>query len=238
MEKVEKVLITGANRGIGYGLLKVFSKNHYEVFPLVRKKEAATKLKEEFPQRCYPIIADVRHDDCKKRIRSTLREHTDTLDILLNNAGSSGKAYYIEEVSSEEMLDLFNVHCLGIMRTVQCTKDFLENSSNPRVINISSRLGSLTKIASGEFKGRNCSYSYRTSKAAQNMLTICLNEELRDRGICLIALHPGEIRTELGTSEADMDPDEAAKNIFALIKTMPKENSGKFLQPNGTILPW
>ena len=205
MEKAEKVLITGANRGIGYGLLKVFIQNHFEVFSLVRKKEAAAKLKEEFPQRCYPIIADVRQDDCKKKIRDTLREHTDTLDILLNNAGGPGKAYHLKEASSKEMFDLFNVHCLGIMRTVQCTKEFLESSFNPRVINLSSRLGSLTRVASGEFKGRNFSYAYRISKAAQNMLTVCLNEELKDQGICVIALHPGEIRTELGTSEADTE---------------------------------
>jgi NAD(P)-dependent dehydrogenase (short-subunit alcohol dehydrogenase family) len=70
------------------------------------------------------------------------------------------------------------------------------------------------------------------------MLTVCLNEELKDRGICVIALHPGEIRTELGTSEADTDPDEAAKNIFTLVKRITLKDSGKFLQPNGNILPW
>ncbi len=183
-----KVLITGANRGLGYELLKVFHLKNYDVFPLVRSEESSHKLLSEFPHRCFPIVADIGLDSCKEIIKTTLDQHTKEIDIVINNAGISGKEYQIEKVTSEEMMNLINIHCLGVMRTVQGSLDFLSNSSNPRIINVSSRLGSLTKMVSDEFKDRYFSYSYRVAKASQNMLTVCLYQELRKKGIHVSAI--------------------------------------------------
>lgn len=235
---VRTVLITGANRGLGYELLKVFYYNNCVVFPLVRSEESANRLRKEFTNRCYPIVADIRSDDCKEIIKSTLENHTDKLDILINNAGIPGRAYQIENVSSGEVLDLLNVHCLGVIRTVQATIGFLENSTKPRIINVSSRLGSLSKMASGEFKNRNFSYSYRIAKAAQNMLTVCLDQEMKDLGICVVAIHPGKLKTYSGASDADMEPGEAARNIFNWVETLDINHSGIFVQPFTEQFQW
>lgn len=233
-----KVLITGANRGLGYELLKVYHANNYDVFPLVRSAESANELLKEFPQKCFPIIADIGLDSCKGIIKSTLEQYTREIDIVINNAGISGKEYQIEEVTSEEMLNLFNIHCLGVMRTVQGTLEFLNNSANPRIINVSSRLGSLTKMISDEFKDRYFSYSYKVAKASQNMLTVSLYQELRKKGIHVSTIHPGKLKTGTASNDADMEASEASLYIFNWIETLSMQQSGVFVEPNVGEMPW
>jgi NAD(P)-dependent dehydrogenase (short-subunit alcohol dehydrogenase family) len=233
-----KVLITGASRGLGYELLKVFHSNSYEVFPLVRSEESSYKLLSEFPQRCFPIVADIGLDSCKENIKTTLEQHTKEIDIVINNAGVSGKEYQIEKVTSEEMMNLLNIHCLGVIRTVQSSLNFLSNSSNPRIINVSSRLGSLNKMISDKFKDRYFSYSYRVAKAAQNMLTVCLYQELRKKGIHVSAIHPGKLKTGTASADADMEASEASRYIFDWIETLSMQNSGMFVEPNVSEMPW
>ena len=71
-------------------------------------------------------------------------------------------------------------------------------SNQSRVNNISSRLGSLHKMANKEFPQGEFSYSYRIAKAAQNMLTLCLQQEFADKGIRVTAIHPGKLKTDIG----------------------------------------
>ncbi|WP_207652857.1 SDR family NAD(P)-dependent oxidoreductase [Anaeromicrobium sediminis] len=239
MEKIkEKVLITGGNRGLGYELVKVFLRNGYEVFAVVRSIEGKGKLEKEFKENCYPIVADISSDDSIKIIKSTLTKYTDQIDILINNAGITAKEHEIMKVTTNEMSNLFHIHCLGVVRTVQATLEMLYNSKNPRIINVSSRLGSLTKMASGEFKGRNFSYSYRIAKAAQNMLTICLDQELRDKGIYLGAIHPGKLKTNMAASDADMNPSEGANNIYNWVSSLKVKDRVEFVQPLVNELEW
>ncbi|WP_078554397.1 SDR family NAD(P)-dependent oxidoreductase [Bacillus alkalicellulosilyticus] len=233
-----KVLITGASRGLGYELVKVYHSNNYDVFPLVRNEESAYKLSIEFPQKCFPIIADIGQDNCKDIIKTSLELHTKEIDIIINNAGVSGKEYQIEKVTSEEMLELFNIHCLGVIRTVQGSLDSLCNSSNPRIINVSSRLGSLTKMSSDEFKDRYFSYSYRIAKASQNMLTVSLYQELRKKGIHVSSIHPGKLTTGTASADADMEASEAARYIFEWVDSLSMRQSGKFVEPNVGDMPW
>ncbi|MBZ9689698.1 SDR family NAD(P)-dependent oxidoreductase [Clostridium estertheticum] len=233
-----KVLITGGNKGLGHELVRVFYENNYEVFTVVRTVEAAEELKYEFKQKCHPIVVDLRFDDSIEKIKSVLAKITTEIDIVINNAGVPGREYEIENVLAEEIEELLNIHCLGVVRTVQGTIDFLRNSTNPRIINISSRLGSLSKMSLGEFGSRNFSYSYRIAKAAQNMLTICLNNELKSQGICVNAIHPGKLKTTSGSSDADLNPNEAAERIFNWIETLKISDSGSFTQPFVGDWPW
>jgi NAD(P)-dependent dehydrogenase (short-subunit alcohol dehydrogenase family) len=232
------VLITGANRGLGYELVKCFHSNHYQVFPLVRSDEAATKLMAEFNDRCHPIVADIRLDECKEIIQSNIRNFTDKIDIVINNAGIPGRGRELENVDSEEVSELLNVHCLGVLRVVQTTMEFLQNADNPRIINVSSRLGSLSKMASDEFRNRKFTYSYRVAKAAQNMLTICMDQEFSKKGICVRAIHPGVLKSGPSSLDADLEANEAAGNIFLWIEGLVITHSVQFVQPDVGELPW
>ncbi len=192
------ILITGGNRGLGLELVRVFHKNGHTVFPVVRSKESLTFLIELFKEKCHPIYADISKYESVKGIASRLSFYTNSLDIVINNAGIPGETYEIENVTTKELMNLYNVHCLGVVRTVQATLSFLSESTNPRIINISSRLGSLSKMGRDEFPKGKFSYSYRIAKAAQNMLTLCLNQELEDKPISVTAIHPGKVQTSIG----------------------------------------
>jgi NAD(P)-dependent dehydrogenase (short-subunit alcohol dehydrogenase family) len=233
-----KVMVTGGNRGLGYELVKILHKEGNEVYPVVRTALASENLKSVFKERIYPIIADISLDQSETTIRNELNQLTDRLDILINNAGNSGKGYEIKEVSTEEVQEVFNVHCLGVIRTVKATEKFLEKSHFPRIINISSRLGSIHMMANQEFTHLQTSYSYRVAKAAQNMLTVCLNEELNKKGIFVHAIHPGKLKTNQASPDADMEVSIGANNIYQWILQMNKETSGEFIQPGVGHLVW
>jgi NAD(P)-dependent dehydrogenase (short-subunit alcohol dehydrogenase family) len=191
----------------------------------------------EMPE-CHPIIADVANDQCVDIMREALSAHTDGLDILINNAGIPGIAYEFANVTTQETAKLFNVHCLGIIRMVQASLSFLERSANPRIINVSSRLGSMAKTANGDFNEGGFSYSYRMAKAAQNMLTLCLDQELRRNGVHVSAVHPGKIKTDCASYDVDLEPHEAAQNILAWCTMASPINSGQFLEPGAGNLSW
>lgn len=149
---MDKVLITGANRGLGYELLKIYSSHNNMTFPLVRSEESARLLSSEF---------------------------------------------------------------------INCT-----------------RLGSLQKMSSGEFLNRNFSYSYRMAKAAQNMFTICLSQELEESRIAVCAIHPGQLLTRGRSTDANTDPATAALNIYEWTKEVDINSTGQYVQPMVGELPW
>ncbi|WP_134702858.1 SDR family NAD(P)-dependent oxidoreductase [Ammoniphilus sp. YIM 78166] len=231
-------MITGASRGLGYQLVKLFHEGGNLVFPLVRTQLFADLLTSEFKNRIVPIIADVGLDECETVIRTTLDHSTDCLDILINNAGISGREFEMDKVTTKEVNDLFNVHCLGAIRTVRATLQFLYNSNHPRIVNVSSRLGSLSMMSSGEFQHLKTSYSYRIAKAAQNMFTICLEKELNEKGISVNSIHPGKLKTQSASTDADMDVATGAKHIFQWLVDMDREYSGKYIQPGYREFNW
>ncbi|NIK80003.1 NAD(P)-dependent dehydrogenase (short-subunit alcohol dehydrogenase family) [Paenibacillus castaneae] len=234
---MEKVLITGASRGLGYELLKVYAARNNMTFPLVRSEQSAQTLSAEFTN-CFPIVADLTDDDAINQITSVLNSYAGNIDILINNAGISGNEHLIENVRTEEVNHLFNIHCLGPIRTVKACLPFMRSSENPRIINVSSRLGSLQKMSSGEFLNRNFSYSYRMAKAAQNMFTICLSQEMQETGISVCAIHPGQLLTRGRSTDANTDPETAALNIYEWSKEINITSTGQYVQPFVGELPW
>lgn len=232
------VLITGGNRGLGLELVRVFHEKGHTVFPVVKRKESLVSLNEMFTDRCHPIFADISKDESIAEITSHISPYANHLDTVINNAGIPGKTYEIEKVSTQELMDLYNVHCLGVVRTIQATLTYLRKSTNPRIINLSSRLGSLSKMSNGEFAKGKFSYSYRIAKAAQNMLTLCLDQELKDTPISVTAIHPGKLQTSSGAYDADMSPGDAATRIYTWILNSKQDISGKFFEPLVTEMNW
>lgn len=234
----EVVLITGASRGIGYELAKKYYQENFKLFLLVRNKTDAEKLKKEFGDSCYPIVADLQLDASENKISEILNKYTNKLDIVINNAGIRGKEPRIANLKTSEVNELLNIHCLGVIRTVQATIPFLTNSTNPRIINVTSRAGSLNLMSSKEYQKRDFSYSYRIAKAAQNMLTVCLHNELNPKGIHVSAVHPGKVKTRNAAADADKEPDESAESIFKWIQTLNKDNSLQYVEPFENEFQW
>lgn len=237
---MKSILITGAGKGLGRALLQEFWQEGYYVYPLVRQDVHKAHIEQAYTERCTPIVSDVSHTACGARIEQAVSEHTGILNIVINNAGIPGTGHKIEEVQLDDILLGFKVHCLGALNVSKACLPYLRKSELGKVVNISSRLGSLTKMSDGEFKHRKFSYSYRIGKAAQNMLTVCLNNELslNNEPVGVIAIHPGLVKTENSARDAYELPADAAHRLRRYIEGIKKEDFGTYQNPGQGAFPW
>lgn len=230
------VLITGASRGFGRELVDVYLSNGWTVFPLVRKQSDADSLSIRYPSECHPVVADVGLDSCASAIEKVLAGHTDSLDLLINNAGTIKKKRGMEGASADDMIDHFNVHVVGAWRCTRAALPFLRNATKPIIVNITSRKGSISLTARAD---GNLVYAYQIAKAAQNMLTACLHQELKSQKINVIAVHPGGLKTSVAPPDADTEPADAAHALYSWLETSDtgRDFACLDLMTGGTV-PW
>jgi NAD(P)-dependent dehydrogenase (short-subunit alcohol dehydrogenase family) len=115
------------------------------------------------------------------------------------------------------------------------SKNLIQNNKTT-VINLNSRLGSITHQSIGTFKNLDVSYSYRIAKASQNMLTNCLRLEFA--GINFVSLTPGKLKTELAQVDANLSPAESAKRIIEYWEQEKFENTNGILEVPDKIMEW
>lgn len=235
---MKSVLITGASGGLGYALVREFVHQDFFVYTIVREKEELERLNHAFANHCVHILGDLAENDITYKIHKAIEDHTQSLDILINNAGLQGEVRKIEDIKEEELMELMQVNCFACIKTVQGALPFLKKVPQAIVLNISSRMASLTKTARGEYWHRNFSYAYRISKAAQNMLTICLNHELSELGIGVVGIHPGKLNTKVSSTPEDMTPEESAHKIFEFVRDIQPNQYGQFIYPGVEELEW
>jgi NAD(P)-dependent dehydrogenase (short-subunit alcohol dehydrogenase family) len=228
------VLITGASRGLGRELAGVYARRGWTVFPLVRDPEAAKAWAGS--DRCRPICADVGGPGVESAISAALAGRNGGLDLLVNNAGPIYKRRWLPETAAEDVEELFRVHCVGALRCTRAALPFLRKAPMPTVVNVTSRFGSIARCANGEFRGL---YSYSIAKCAQNMLTVCLDRELRKEGIRVWAVHPGRLKTEAAASDADTEPAVAAERLADWLNAVDRD-ADCFLHDlmGGGVIPW
>jgi len=228
--------ITGTTKGLGFELLKVFLENNWKVFALVRNAENIKHLQEQFPETCFPVIGDVTNDEVTKDILHLLQANTEKIDLLINNAGNAVKCFGFDNVTPELLDEHFKVHVSGAFRIIKTCMPFLQKSENPIIINISSRKGSIHKINSGAYR---ILFPYQIAKAAQNMLTACLNQEFKDTNIKTYAIHPGNLKTDVAPPDADTEPFQAAEKIYRWVIN-PNKLSTEFFYSvmDDSVLDW
>jgi len=195
----------------------------WRVFGVLRSKEDGEQLSLEFGDIFIPIVVDLRDDFAVKDIQLILEGNTDSLSLLINNAGLGGSGYLIEETVCSEIKELFDVHCCGAIRCLQAALPFLRKAEHPTVVNVSSRVGSISKVSSGSLDHILLSYGIRMAKAAQNMLSASLHRELCGTGSAVFAVHPGKIRTRMGSPDADMSAEQAAKRFVSWLPKIRQE---------------
>lgn len=163
------VIITGTSRGLGDSLAEYFLKKAWKVYCVVRTEKDADKMKNINRDFCFPIVSDIAFDTIQSDIESIFSE-SERVDVLINNAGVGGSGALISNNSVANTETLLNVHCLGPMRVTKAVLPFLNKDGI--IINISSRFGSIKKVASGELDNISCSYSYRIAKAAEKLYSL------------------------------------------------------------------
>lgn len=142
----------------------------------------------------------------------------------------------LETVSQDSLAKVFSVNTFGPLLLTQAFLPNILRSSQPRLGYVSSRFGSIGDNGSGG------SYSYRSSKTALNMICKNLALELRDKGVVVVILHPGIVKTDmtagLGEIPGGIDPDEAAAKLYKVLVSKGIEDTGKFWHREGEELPW
>jgi len=239
------VLITGSNHGLGLSLVNVFLDNGYTVFAGVYKL-TDDSLIQGIKNRdgLFMVDLDVSDSNSVERAAENVKEITESLDILINNAGILCKDSYdkkhctvFDSLDADSMMEAYNVNALGALRVANAFTALLMKGEDKLLVNISSEAGSIGACTVSDWHG------YRMSKAAMNMAGALIHNEYVKHGGRVWQIHPGWMQTYMHGDRydiADLTPDFSAENIYKLIRDMEsfKSDSPVFMDIYGKPWPW
>lgn len=231
-----RIVITGANRGIGLATAKVLIERGDSVWGACRDPEGADALRELDPAGILQL--DIGDPDSIEAFAGALAAETDAVDTLVNNAGMTARELGVDrrtqgpfEAESEVVLEQIRVNALGPMLLTRAVRPLLHRGTDPVVANITSQLGSMVVGAQMPFD-----VGYNASKAVMNMITVMSASS--DEDVIYVAIHPGWVRTDMSGPKAALDPEESAAGIADVLDALTPEDSGRFLRWDGTEHPW
>ena len=227
-KSMTSILVTGAGCGIGREICKQASAKGWTVYGSVRSKAASYELAEALPGITILQFDVINH----LAVELAGKALNKPIDILINNAGILGPDN--QSTSDMDFLgfrDVFEVNVLAPLKVSQVFHSHLKRGKNPRLINISSQLGRT------EFEATDM-VAYRASKAALNKVTQAQASDLEHAGIACIAMHPGYVQTDMAGPAADIPPSESAAGILKVAENLTIEQSGTFIDWDGTQRNW
>ena len=231
---MKKILVTGANRGLGLGLVKKFLENNEKVICTTRNLSKSKELilcKEKYNDNLEICELDLLDKESPNILSNFLGN--EPIDLFINNAGVIGhSAQHFESVSLNHWLDVLKVNLIAPLLITQSIIKNVEKSSERKIYFISSKVGSIEDNKSGGM------YIYRSSKTALNQVVKSLSIDLKPLGISVISLHPGWVRTEMGGPNALISVEESVNGMVGVISKTSIINSGQFINYDGTRLPW
>ena len=231
-----RCLVTGANRGLGLEFARQLLDRGDRVIATCRQPGRANALNQlagEYPGRLHVLPLDVAEPKSRaelvRELPLVLGEDA-RLDLLLNNAGVLHSGERFGKVDAATLDDSLRTNASGPFLLTQALAPLLADGAT--VANLSSELGSI----SGKDAFRTPSYSI--SKAALNMATALLARALAERGIVVLALHPGWVQTDMGGDGAEVPPQDAAAALLRVIERADAGDSGRFLDRHGMPMAW
>ncbi|HEU0273356.1 MAG TPA: SDR family NAD(P)-dependent oxidoreductase [Candidatus Udaeobacter sp.] len=228
---MKTVLITGANKGIGYEVARQLAGKGFEVFVGARNRGAGERAVSEITKRGGNAIfleIDVADEASVTAAARDFLKHADHLDVLINNAGIIADGDdAILQISDELIRKTLETNTLGALRVTRAFVPVLGKSKTPRIINVSSGGGQLTGGADG------WSPAYCISKTALNGVTSQLAAALPKFAVNSVC--PGWVRTDMGGQNASRSVEEGADTIVWLAADAPQKLTGKFLRDRKEI---
>ncbi len=245
---MKTALITGANKSIGFETTRQLLKLGYYVYlgsrDLVKGEQAVAQLHAEGFTNVEPLIIDVNRPESIHSARQKLAEKTKTLDVLVNNAGvSGGFPQTATDTAVSTFKEVFETNVFGVIETTQVFLDLLKQSGEPRIVNVTSGLASLTLHNDPSWKYYHVKgAAYTTSKAALNAYSIVLAYELRETAFKVNVVDPGYTATDFNHHSGPGTVEEAAARV---VKAATLEKDGPTSQffsddnaPDTGISPW
>lgn len=228
------ILITGANRGIGLEMVKYAMEQGWRVFACCRNPHNADKLFNIAKLSNGKIsvhIADMQELSTLQALSYELRN--DPVDMLINNAGIYGSdKNKFGNVDVESWLQAFQINSIAPLKMVEAFSEQLRMGKRKLVACMSSKMGSMADNGYGN------SYIYRSSKAALNAVVKSLSIDLKEQGIISVALHPGWVKTDMGGPDAEITTRECVEQLFNHLSLLRIEDSGRFIDIDGSDIPW
>lgn len=225
------VLITGANRGIGLEMVKLYAARGDTVLACCRNPGAASELAGVGGDvEIHPL--DVADGASVAALADTLSGRT--IDTLINNAGILGPDYEDQtatKIDFDGWLETLAVNTVGPVRVMHALLDNLRASDHPRLVTITSQMGALSL-------DMTMGYGYCASKAGLNKFMKLAAIDLRDEGIHVCVIHPGWVQTDMGGKEADITPQASAAGIVETIDKLDAGTTGSFWKWNGEVHDW
>lgn len=237
------ILITGANKGIGFETARQLAELGNFVYigsrDISSGQKAVDQLKASGITNVAAIRIDVTNMDTIREAKEELDRQVGSLDVLINNAGISGEQLqYVADSSIAAIRSLFETNFFGAIQTTQILLPLLRKSPAPAIINVSSEVGSLTMNTSAERPPNWSNFSaYGASKTALNGFTVMLANELRPQNIMVNSVTPGYTATDLNQFKGFKSVAEGAKPIVLLAMSTDRTVTGRFFKDGGEI-PW
>jgi NAD(P)-dependent dehydrogenase (short-subunit alcohol dehydrogenase family) len=237
------VLITGANKGIGFEVARQLGKQKCTVLVGARDtklgQESTAKLKKEGVEAVF-VELDVTRRETIEAARAGIEKEFSRLDILINNAGIVDRggdgppsAANLDAVSRS-----LQTNFIGALAVTQAMLPLVRKSAAGQIINVSSELGSITGFSDPNWKFAHAKFiGYCASKAAMNMMTAQLAAELRGTNIRVNSVNPGYTATDLNNNSGPQTIEEGSAEIVRVALTGNDGPRGQFLETGGTI-PW
>ncbi len=238
---MQRVLITGAGRGIGLELARQYAERGDRVLAGCRDIERAPDLRALVDQHSGHVsvlpLEVTDHASLAAALRQA-HEEVEALDVLINNAAANPGDTTVDGPDGQQLLDdrstldVFTTNVVAPVRVAQAFLTLLTAGATPRVVNISSGAGSLT------YNTKGGDYSYGASKAALNMVTRTYAWNVRDQGITAVMIDPGWVKTDMGGLDADLEPEESGRGLVTVIDSLTLQDTGRFLRYDGSEVPW
>jgi NAD(P)-dependent dehydrogenase (short-subunit alcohol dehydrogenase family) len=225
------VVVTGANRGIGFEISRQLAKRGAQVILTARKPEVGKAAVKKMAAQNLTVqfqSLDVTSSKSIVALREFLSRAYGRLDVLINNAGiiAKGDAPGLE-VDMDTVRETLETNALGPLHLSQTLARLLQRSKHARIVNISSGMGAFSEME-GDYA------AYRISKTALNAVTAILAAELRER-VAVNAACPGWVKTDMGGRNADRDVTEGADTPVWLALDAPQRLTGKFVRDRKVI---
>jgi NAD(P)-dependent dehydrogenase (short-subunit alcohol dehydrogenase family) len=234
-----KILITGASRGLGLEFTKQYLERGDNVIATCRQPEKAKELEglqKDFGKRLEIEQLDVTSEKSKDVLYQKLLDDSIEINILINNAGiisgDEKEGLSFGNLYKEDFSKVFQVNTVSPILISEKFLPLLKEAIEPKIVNISSMSGSINN------KTRSGGYAYSSSKAALNMMTKTLSNELKEMEITVVAIHPGWIKTDMGGENAPLELESSITSIISVIDSLSIKDTGKFLDWQRNEVQW
>ncbi len=236
-------LVTGANKGIGYEIAAGLGARGWKVGVGARdaaRREAAVEKLRANGVDAFGVPLDVTDDASVAAAARLIEEEQGGLDVLVNNAGvTGGMPQNPTEISIDQMRVAVETNVFGVVRVTNAMLPLLRRSSSPRIVNMSSSVGSLARQTSTDdpLAVGPISVAYSPTKSYLNAVTIQYAKELRDTNILINLGCPGFVATDLNGFRGVRTPEEGARIAISLA-TLPDDGpTGGYFEDAG-VIPW